>query len=252
MCGICGIVDFRSSRIAPDTLRQMTDTLKHRGPDDTGVEILGPAGLGHTRLSIIDLSYAAHQPMLSDDRQVVLAYNGEIYNFPQIREKLRQKGVHFRSTSDTEVVLKAYMEWGSDSFALFNGMFAIAIWDNRTGTLYLVRDRYGIKPLYYTVFEEEIIFGSEIKAILASGQAKKTVNWQGLHEYLYYGYGLGANTLFEGISKLRPGHYLTFNRQGCVKKSYWSIDDIKPVSDSVETATEKSPPCWKKRSRTIL
>jgi len=239
MCGICGIVDFRSSRIESDTLRQMTETLKHRGPDDSGIEIFGPAGLGHTRLSIIDLTSAAHQPMLSDNRQVALVYNGEVYNFPKIRETLRQKGIKFRSNSDTEVVLKAYIEWGVDAFKMFNGMFAIAIWDVRTQTLYLVRDRCGIKPLYYTMFEEGIIFGSEIKAILASGQAKRAVNWQGLHEYLYYGYGLGSHTLFESISKLQPGHYLTFNRQGCVKKAYWSIDDIKPVSDSVETATEK-------------
>ncbi len=239
MCGICGIVDFRSSRIAPDTLRRMTETLKHRGPDDTGVEIIGPAGLGHTRLSIIDLTSAAHQPMFSDDRQVAIVYNGEIYNFPQIRETLSQKGMKFRSTSDTEVALKAYLEWGTESFKMFNGMFAIAIWDNRTATLYLARDRYGIKPLYYTAFEEGIIFGSEIKAILASDQAKKSLNWQGLGEYLYYGYGLGSNTMFEGISKLRPGHYLTFNRQGYVKKAYWSVEDIEPVSDSADIAAEK-------------
>jgi len=239
MCGICGIVDFKSNRVDSDTLRRMTETLSHRGPDDSGVEILGPAGLGHRRLSIIDLTSAGHQPMLSENRQVAIVYNGEVYNFPQIRETLIQKGAQFRSTSDTETVLKAYMEWGIDSFKMFNGMFAIAIWDSRIRTLYLVRDRYGIKPLYYNTFGQGIIFGSEIKAILASGKVKRFVNWQGLNEYLYYSYGLGSNTMFEGVSKLLPGYYLTFNQDGCVRKSYWSIEDIRPVSDSVETVQEK-------------
>jgi asparagine synthase (glutamine-hydrolysing) len=239
MCGICGIVDFKNNKINPATLYEMTETLKHRGPDDSGIEILGPAGLGHTRLSVIDLTSAAHQPMLSDDRQFALIYNGEVYNFLEIRERLEQKGIRFRSRSDTEVVLRAYIEWGTDCFAMFNGMFAFAIWDAQTGTLYLVRDRYGIKPVYYTLLEEGIVFGSEIKAILASGRTSTTISWKGLHEYLYYGYGLGVNTLFEHIFKLQAGHYLTYTNGKCVDKSYWSIDEITPVFDSTERAEEK-------------
>jgi asparagine synthase (glutamine-hydrolysing) len=239
MCGICGIVDFKNNKINPATLHKMTDTLKHRGPGDSGIETLGPVGLGHARLNVIDLTSAAHQPMLSDDRQLALTYNGEVYNFPEIREKLEQKGIRFRSRSDTEVILRAYIEWGTDCFAMFNGMFAFAVWDARTGTLYLVRDRYGIKPVYYTLLEEGIIFGSEIKTILASGRANRTISWKGLHEYLYYGYGLGVNTLSEHIFKLQAGHYLMFSKDKCIDKPYWSIDEIEPVFDSVEKATEK-------------
>jgi asparagine synthase (glutamine-hydrolysing) len=239
MCGICGIVDFKNSRINPAALDKMTGTLKHRGPDDNGTEILGPAGLGHTRLSVIDLTSAAHQPMLSDDRRIALTYNGEVYNFLEIREKLEQKGTHFRSRSDTEVILRAYIEWGTDCFAMFNGMFAFAVWDARTATLYLVRDRYGIKPVYYTLIDGGIIFGSEIKAILASGLIDRAISWKCLHEYLYYGYGLGANTLFERVLKLQAGHYLMFSNDKCEDKSYWSIDEIEPVLDSAEIATEK-------------
>ena len=217
----------------------MTETLRHRGPDDSGTAVFGPAGLGHTRLSVIDLSPAAHQPMISKDGKVALVYNGEVYNFREIRKSLENKGVRFRSRSDTEVVLQSYMEWGTDALSMFNGMFALAIWDSRTESLHLARDRFGIKPLYYGMLKEGVVFGSEIKAILASKLTDKGIDWEGFHEYLYYGYALGSHTLFKGLSKLLPGHYMTFNKRGCVKKCYWPIEQIEPVLDNVKEATEK-------------
>ncbi len=216
----------------------MTRCLRHRGPDDVGVQVVGPAGLGHTRLSILDLSSAGHQPMQNEDGSVTLVYNGETYNFSALRHRLEAAGVRFRSHSDTEVVLQAFVRWGLDSFSMLDGMFALAIWDNRSETLHLVRDRFGIKPLYYATSRSGLVFGSEIKAILASGRIHPTIDWQALHEYLYYGNALGSRTLFDGVRRLLPGHRLTFNRDSCATTAYWSLADVAPVRDTVDTATE--------------
>ena len=149
MCGICGVVDFDNGQVSDQRLAAMVGTLTHRGPDDRGHALLGNAGLGHTRLSIIDLSEAGHQPMFNDDRSIALSYNGEVYNFLKLRAELEREGVQFSSRTDTEVVLRAFEHWGTESFSRLEGMFAFAIWDARKQPLYLVRDRFGIKPLYY-------------------------------------------------------------------------------------------------------
>jgi len=214
----------------------MTEVLRHRGPDDSGVLVTGSAGLGHSRLSIIDLTDAGHQPFQTADGKAALVYNGEVYNFPELRRRLADEGVQFRSRTDSEVVLQAVVKWGESVFARLNGMFAFAIWDVDTETLRIVRDRFGIKPLYYYPLESGLVFGSEIKAILASGRVRRGLNWQGLHEYLYYGHPLGENTLFDGVLELLPGHCLTINRQGCSLTPYWRIEDIKPVHGDTEQA----------------
>lgn len=237
MCGICGIVDFDGPPIDGGLLRRMTGTLRHRGPDDQGTVVSGAAGLGHTRLSIIDLTTAGRQPMQSADGRVTLVYNGEIYNFAVLREALERSGHVFQGRSDSEVVLHAYLRWGVDAFPRFNGMFALAIWDERTKTLVLARDRFGIKPLYYHRLSSGTIFGSEIKAILASNRVPRRLHDAGLHEYLYYGSTQGTNTLFEGIAKVLPGHFLTITRSDFQSTPYWRVEDIKQVQVEPEEAT---------------
>jgi asparagine synthase (glutamine-hydrolysing) len=168
MCGIVGQLNFDNSPISPVILKKMTDVISHRGPDGEGHWIEGNIGFGHRRLSIIDLSPAGHQPMMSSDHRYVLSYNGEIYNFRELRTELESKGYWFRSQTDSEVVLSALAEWGTEAFLKFNGMFALAFWDRKEKRLLIARDRYGIKPLYYYQNDKKLVFGSEQKAILAS------------------------------------------------------------------------------------
>lgn len=241
MCGICGILDFSDNiHIDEELLLKMTQTLHHRGPDDLGTYTERPVGLGHTRLSILDLSQAGHQPMLSKNRQVVLAYNGEIYNFPELRAELQNLGHQFISNSDTEVVLTAYEQWGTDSFARFEGMFAFAIWDKTKGELHLARDVFGIKPFYYAALPKGIIFGSEVKAILASGQLSAEMEMQSLSEYLYYGTALGENSMFAGVRKLLPGHRIQLTEKGMSIHQFASKYDLEPSTDDWLTAKQKT------------
>ena len=239
MCGICGIVDFASGGVDEALVAKMTGTLSHRGPDDRGVWVKGPVGLGHARLSIIDLSPTGHQPMATADGRYTITYNGEIYNFPEIRGELEAAGVRFRGRSDTEVALYAYAQWGAAAFSKFNGMFAIGLWDDQEKRLCLVRDRFGIKPLYYHAFDGGIVFGSEMKAILASCRPPRTMDWHALSEYLYYGNPLGRHTFFESIRRLPAGEYLTVDRGGCKTAAYWRVEEIPSVSDGVEDATRR-------------
>ena len=235
MCGLCGIVHFDAPP-APETLWKMTRTLAHRGPDDEGVAITGPAGLGHTRLSVLDLSAAGSQPMASEDGTVTLVYNGEIYNFLELRRELEEYGVRHSGTSDTEVLLRAYLHWGDEAFERLRGMFAVALWDARVATLHLVRDRFGIKPLFYAAIPGGIVFGSEIKALLASRLTGREMSWRAFCEFLYYGNSLGAGTFFEGIRKLEPGHHLTLTRAGATVREYWTPNAIAPIDDPPEVA----------------
>ena len=237
MCGICGIVDFGGDSISAEVLWKMTDTLSHRGPNDRGIQVCGPAGLGHTRLSILDLSTAGHQPMQSSEHGTTIAYNGELYNFRELRSQLKENGVGFTSQCDTEVVLKSFIQWGHDALVKFNGMYAFAIWDASCRTLHLVRDRFGIKPLYYYAYDSGLIFGSEIKALLASGLVRRSLNWSALHEYLYYGNTLGERTFFEGVNELLPGHHLVYTSETCCSKSFWSVNDLQPIKDNLNEAT---------------
>jgi asparagine synthase (glutamine-hydrolysing) len=239
MCGICGIVDFSRGGVEGEVLSRMTRSLRHRGPDDSGTLLSAPAGLGHTRLSIIDLSAQGHQPMASDDGTISIVYNGEIYNFPELKRELESQGVTFRTRSDTELALKAFQRWGTDAFARFNGMFAMAIWDSEKKELHLARDRFGIKPLYYHHDGSVLAFGSEIKAILESGRLDRRASRRALHEYLYYGAALGEHSAFEGVRKLLPGHCARFDRSGFRTAPFVSIHEPPAVRGSVPEIAER-------------
>lgn len=238
MCGICGIVDF-DRPVVSATIQAMTDSIRHRGPDDQGVALLGSAALGHRRLSIIDLSATGHQPMQSSDGRYWISYNGEVYNFPEVRQRLLIEGCSFRGTSDTEVVLEAFASWSTRVFGLLNGMFAIAIWDTALQQLHLARDRFGIKPLYYHHLPRSIVFGSEIKSILASGRVNRDLSWPALHEYLYYGNALGSRTLFDGVQKLLPAHHAVLNRNGLQIEPFWQLEELKPIRAGAADAIDQ-------------
>ena len=239
MCGVAGLL--RVDGVAADiaAVRHMAQTLRHRGPDGSGAFAQGAVALGHTRLSVLDLSAQGSQPMHSADGRFVLAYNGEIYNFRDLRRILEAKGHRFRSRSDTEVVLCACMEWGLDCFQRLEGMFALALWDGEEQRLTLARDRFGIKPLYYCNTGRSWVFGSEVKALLASAEAPSRMDWAGLHEYLHFGATLGESTLFQGVRKLPPGHLLTLSAAGANLAPYASVLDAAPVEDDQPSAAGK-------------
>ena len=239
MCGICGWLEYGEQRPDVAVVRRMTSTLAHRGPDRQATWVQGPAGLGHARLSIIDLSEAGNQPMRSADGRHVIVYNGEVYNFLELRAELKREGVVFRGHSDTEVVLNAYARWGTAVLPRLNGIFAFAIWDTLENELLLARDRFGVKPLYYHRLATGIVFGSEIKAILASGLVSTQVKPQALHEFAYFGVSLGSNTLFEGIARLEPGNWLQLRDGRCAIQPYWRVENIAEVKDTEVTAVEK-------------
>ena len=202
------MLSFEGEPASPAVLRRMTDAIRHRGPDGEGQYTDGPLGLGHRRLAILDLSSAGHQPMTSGDGRYVISYNGEIYNFVELRTELEATGVQFHSRTDTEVVLAAWAQWGEASLRRFNGMFAFALWDRRERELVLARDRYGIKPLYYGQFGRTVVFGSEIKAILAHPGVKATVDREALLEYFTFQNFLTSRTLFKDVRLLSAGHVL--------------------------------------------
>lgn len=217
----------------------MVASIRHRGPDDCGVVARGPVGLGHARLSIIDLTPTGRQPMSTPDDRYTIVFNGEVYNFPSMRRRLEERGVAFRGTSDTEVVLRAFAEWGADAFAQFNGMFALAIWDATTQRLTLARDRFGIKPLYLHQDVRTLVFGSEMKALLCSDRIARRMNWAALHEYLYYGYPIGSNTFYQGIRELAPGSYATFDAAGLRETRYWHLERTPAVRDAFQPAARR-------------
>jgi asparagine synthase (glutamine-hydrolysing) len=204
MCGITGILNVTGGPVSPVTLRRMTDALAHRGPDGEGFYIDGFAALGHRRLAIIDLSPAGHQPMISRDQQVVLSYNGEIYNFQELRAELEGLGHQFHSKTDSEVVLNAWCQWGAGCVLRFNGMFAFAVWDKREQSMFLVRDRYGVKPLYYARWGDAFVFGSEQKALLQHQDARRVVDRRALLEYFTFQNIFTDRTLLEGVRLLPP------------------------------------------------
>jgi asparagine synthase (glutamine-hydrolysing) len=210
LCGIAGIVNKNSAPVYKGDIIRMTDAMAHRGPDDAGVFTDGPVGLGHRRLSIIDLSSAGHQPMHNEDGQIALVFNGEVYNFRELRNHLEDRGHRFHSQTDTEVVVHAYEEWGENCVTRFNGMFAFALWDSRKRQLFLARDRYGIKPLYYCENAETFVFASEIKPILAAN-VKKSLRIGALDEYFTFQNIYSDRTLFDGIKTLPAG---TWGRMG--------------------------------------
>lgn len=207
MCGIAGIFNLDGQPVSPVLLRRMTDAIAHRGPDGEGFYTDSFIGLGHRRLAIIDLSPAGHQPMSVLDNKLIISYNGEIYNFQELRIELESLGYRFRSKTDTEVVLYAYAEWGGDCVKRFNGMFAFVIWDKIKQELFIARDRYGIKPLYYIFQDNSFLFGSEQKAILAHPIAKKEIDAEALLEYFTFQNIFTDKTLLKNIKLFPAGHW---------------------------------------------
>ena len=222
MCGITGF-NWKDAKL----IKKMCDAIKHRGPDDEGAHVDDTVSLGHRRLSILDLSEKGHQPMYSEDGNLVLVYNGEIYNFLEIKEELISKGHHFRSRTDTEVILHCYQEYGTDCVRHFNGMWAFCIYDKTKETLFLSRDRFGIKPLYYHYDNSRFFFASEIKALLEHNIPRKE-NRAIIFDYLYYNLtDHTEDTFFEGIKRLMPGHNLVFdlNTSKMEISKYYDIHD---------------------------
>jgi len=232
MCGIAGIVDFTGRPVAVGDLKAMNDVIRHRGPDDEGVYVDGSVGLASRRLAIIDLSPAGHQPMANEDGTLLVVHNGEIYNFLELVPVLEARGHRFHSKTDTEVVLHAYEEWGPACLDRFNGMFAFAVWDARHRQLFVARDRFGVKPLYYALADDRFLFGSEIKSLLAAGHPR-SVSHDALNEYFTFQNLLSDRTLFDGIRLLPAGHSLTVG-EGVVRlERYWDLS-FEPDEDADE------------------
>jgi asparagine synthase (glutamine-hydrolysing) len=223
MCGITGIVEFDGAPVDPNTIRRMTRILAHRGPDDEGVHVEQGVGLGHRRLSILDLSPSGHQPMATADGALWIVYNGEIYNFREVRRELERHGHVFRSQCDTEVLLYAYRQWGDECWKRLDGFYALALWDRAERTLNLVRDPFGIKPLFYAATPSRVVFGSEIKALLASGLVARDVDLQSLAHYFTFFYTPGPNAIIQGVEQVGPGEAITFSRAGRRAQRFWQL-----------------------------
>ena len=228
MCGICGFLT--SKNIDGSNLVEMNDTLRHRGPDDSGIFLAESGGtytgLAHRRLSVQDLSVLGHQPMSSRDGSITVVFNGEIYNFIGIRKELENRGYRLKSNSDTEVIICSYEEWGIRCLEKFNGMFAIAIYDRKSDTVYLARDRLGKKPLYYYLNDGDFVFASEIKAILKYKYFIKDIDREALYQYLIYQYIPAPKSIFKNVCKLLPGSYLEYANNSFRVFRYWDIADI--------------------------
>jgi len=239
MCGITGLIHLDNSPVSSAVVQSMTNALIHRGPDDEGHWVEGNVGIGHRRLSIIDLSPAGRQPMVSTNDRYVLSYNGEVYNFRELRNELESKGHEFRSKTDSEVVLNALVEWKTKALTRFNGMFAFALWDRKERTLLLARDRYGIKPLYISQQGHIFSFGSEQKAILKSPGFKRKLDKPALFEYFTFQNIFTDRTLLEDIQLLPPGNYATLNlnssKPALQYTQYWDYDFREPT----EPASDK-------------
>ncbi|MEK6406353.1 MAG: asparagine synthase (glutamine-hydrolyzing), partial [Acidobacteriota bacterium] len=244
MCGICGVVGEADEHL----IKNMLARIAHRGPDDEGVYIAETStehrvGLGHRRLSIIDLSPAGHEPMSDASGRIWLTYNGEIYNFKEIRRELENLGHRFKSNTDAEVIIYAYLEWGRDCLVRFNGMFAFAIWDSQDETLFLARDRLGIKPLYYADTPAGFAFASEIKALLAIPGAERSVDLAALDQFMTFLWTPDPKTAFRGVSKLPPGHYLVYRGGKAEVSEYWDLkfekDDSISEAEWIERVREQ-------------
>lgn len=237
MCGIAGWVSFdRELSRERETVEAMTETMSCRGPDDSGTWIAGPAALGHRRLAVIDLP-GGRQPMsteASSEHTVAMVYSGECYNFEGLRSELRTRGHHFSTSSDTEVVLRGYLEWGEAVAERLNGMYAFAIWDEREQKLVMIRDRMGIKPFYYYPTDDGVLFGSEPKAILANPLARPAVGADGLRE-LFTLIKTPGHAIWEGMREVEPGTVVTVGRTGIRSTRYWSLE-TRPHTDDQETS----------------
>ena len=229
MCGIAGILEFgREARASSTALREMCHIMAHRGPDDDGFYTDGCAAIGMRRLSIVDLK-TGHQPISNEDGTLWIVFNGEIYNHRALREKLIASGHQYRTNSDTETIVHLFEEYGAGCVEHLRGMFAFAIWNRNTKTLFIARDRLGIKPLYYSLTPERLLFGSEIKVLLAHGGTRPEFNRTVLPEYLAFGYLSAEDTFYSGIRKLLPGHIMTIGPDAKPEiRQYWDLDASKP------------------------
>lgn len=223
MCGIAGKYNLNEEPVSPELIKRMCDKLIHRGPDDSGIYVDRNIGLGHRRLSIIDLSELGRQPMTSQDKSLWIAFNGEIYNFQELRKDLISKGYTFRSNSDTEVIIYLYQEYKEKCVDYLRGMFAFAIWDKNEERLFLARDRIGKKPLFYFFDGKTFIFASEIKSILNDPTAQKEINFEAFYDYFKYLYIPHPKTIYKNIYKLEPGHYLICSKNGVECREYWDV-----------------------------
>ena len=243
MCGIAGFVDRNADtrdegRASTAAVRTMCDVIRHRGPDDEGVFVADGAALGMRRLSIIDLS-GGHQPIRNEDGSVWVVFNGEIYNYRELRAQLTALGHSFYTDTDTETIVHAYEQWGDDCFAHLRGMFGIALWDRRSRTLLLARDRMGIKPLHYAERDGRLFFGSEIKSILAAGGVEPSLNAPALGHYLSFLYTPPDRTIFTGILKLPPGHLLRWQDGRSSIRRYWSVPAEESFTGTFDEAAER-------------
>lgn len=230
MCGINGILGISDTALAKQKVLAMNSTMKHRGPDDEGVFANDNIVLGHRRLSIIDLSSAGHQPMQSHDGRFQIVYNGELYNYKELKFELQriisgtdQQAYFFQANTDTEVIIASYARWGEDCVNHFNGMYAFAIWDDQTKELFIARDRLGIKPLYYLYTDNVLAFSSELRSLLASELIPKKLDENSLIDYLRYQTVHAPNTIIKGVKMLMPGHYLKANKEKITLHSYWDL-----------------------------
>lgn len=223
MCGICGFFEYeRRDEVPRDVIHRMNQTLRHRGPDDEGIFVGPGIGLGHRRLSIVDLA-GGHQPISNEDGTVWVLLNGEIYNYPQLRSELIRRGHRLSTRSDTEAIVHLYEDHGESCFERLRGMFAIAIWDARERKLLLARDRVGKKPLFYLADNQRVLFGSELKALLATGELPRDMDLQAVCDYFSFGYIPAPKTIYRFVRKIRPGHYLSVTADKVREVCYWDL-----------------------------
>lgn len=238
MCGITGVVNFDLEPVSPVQLKAMTDAIAHRGPDGEGHYIDENVGLGHRRLAIIDISLSAKQPMQSADNRYIITYNGEVYNFKELRTELESLGCQFRSNSDTEVVLNAVIQWGEKALTRFNGMFAFVVYDRHKKELFIARDRYGIKPLYYGFFGKSFLFGSEQKALEAHHRCEQNVDYEAMLEYFTFQNIFTDKTLHKDIKLFPAGHYARLStrepRTDLSINQYWDYHFEEPENPASE------------------
>lgn len=239
MCGICGKFSLNGEPLELDLIERMTALLSHRGPDDQGIHLEGAVALGHRRLSIIDLSEKARQPIPNEDRTIWLVCNGEIYNYSELQEKVLARGHRLRSGSDNEVILHLYEDYGAECLRFLRGMFAFAVWDGRKQELFLARDRLGKKPLFYAHTPQSFHFGSEIKAITADEAVPRSPDLTAIHHYLTYQYVPTPWTAFEGIRKLPPAHYMIVNHRDISIHCYWKLKYLPKLELSEEELAEQ-------------
>lgn len=238
MCGICGIFERSGNPVDRRLLDAMTSVMRHRGPDGEGRFVDGEIGLGHRRLSIIDVDGGA-QPIGSEDGCIQLVFNGEIYNFVELREELEAAGHRFKTRSDTEVIVHAYEQWGRECVRHFNGMFAFALWDSHARRLFLARDHLGIKPLYYVSVGDRVLFASEIKALLQDPDCCREVDVGALAELFTFRYVPSPKTLFQGIRKLPPGHSMTLSAEGAEVERFWNWVPVHRTNWDEESLIEE-------------